>query len=85
MARLDVRTVAAVPETVVLLCTDGFYRLADMYGLYDDQALIRAARDRGLAGLVAELRGFEADAADDIRFGRFKTSDDAAALLLRVA
>lgn len=84
VARLDLRTVEAPSGTLVLLCTDGFYRLVDMYGLYGDHALITAARDRGLAGLVAELRGFEANAADDLRFGRFKTSDDAAALLLRV-
>ena len=36
------------------------------------------------AGQADRLRGFEADAADDIRFGRFKTSDDAAALLIEL-
>ena len=71
-------------STRVLLCTDGFYRLVDMYGLYDDDGLIRAALDGGLAALVGRLRGFEADAAENARFGRFKTSDDAAALLLEI-
>ena len=42
----------------------------------------QAAEREGLASLIGRLRGFEADAADDIRFGRFKTSDDAAALLV---
>ncbi|MEQ9333208.1 hypothetical protein [Thalassobaculum sp.] len=42
-------------------------------------------RAAGLASLVRRLRGFEADAAEDARFGRFKTSDDAAAILLAVA
>ena len=51
---------------------------------FDDDRLVRAALDQGLAALVARLRGFEADAADDVRFGRFKTSDDAAALLVAV-
>ena len=69
----------------MLLCTDGLYRLVDMYGLLDDDGLIRAALDHGLAPLVRRLRGFEADAADDARFGRFKTSDDAAAILVAVA
>ena len=83
--RLEVRTHDGAPGTRVLLCTDGFYRLVDMYGLLDDDGLIRAALDQGLAALVRRLRGFEADAADDARFGRFKTSDDAAAILLAVA
>lgn len=82
--RLDVRTVDTPSGTRVLLCTDGFYRLVDMYGLLDDDGLIRAALDRGLEEMVRQLRGFEADAAEDVRFGRFKTSDDAAALLLEV-
>ena len=82
---LDLRTIAAASGTRVMLCTDGLYRLVDMYGILDDDGLIRAALDDGLATLVARLRGFEADAADDARFGRFKTSDDAAALLLEVA
>ncbi|GHD39915.1 hypothetical protein GCM10017083_02570 [Thalassobaculum fulvum] len=83
-ARLDLRTEPAAAGTRVLLCTDGFYRLVDMYGLYDDDGLIRAALDGGLAALVGRLRGFEADAAENARFGRFKTSDDAAALLLEI-
>jgi hypothetical protein len=85
VAHLDIRTAATTPGTRVLLCTDGFYRLVDMYRLLDDDGLIRAAFDQGLAALVRRLRGFEADASDDVRFGRFKTSDDAAALLLEVA
>jgi hypothetical protein len=84
MAGLDTHAMAAEPGTRVLLCTDGFYRLVEMYGLYDDAGLFDAAEREGLAALIARLRGFEADAADDIRFGRFKTSDDAAALLVEL-
>lgn len=84
VASLDLRTLAAPPGTRVLLCTDGLYRLVDMYRQIDDDGLIRAALDDGLATLVGRLRGFEADAAEDGRYGRFKTSDDAAALLLEV-
>lgn len=82
--RLDLREVDAPPGTRVLLCTDGLYRLVDMYRILDDAGLLRAALADGLAALVARLRGFEADAAEDARFGRFKTSDDAAGLLLEV-
>lgn len=83
--RLDRQDVSAPAGTRVLLCTDGLYRLVDMYRLLDDDGLVRAALDHGLDTLVGRLRGFEADAADDLHFGRFKTSDDAAALLLEVA
>lgn len=31
--RLDIRTIEAPPGTRILLCTDGFYRLTDMYDL----------------------------------------------------
>ena len=85
MAGLNAHKTAAEPGTRILLCTDGFYRLVEMYGLYDDAGLFTAAESEGLPALIAKLRGFEADAADDIRFGRFKTSDDAAALLLELA
>lgn len=82
--RLDVRSLAAAPGTRVLLCTDGLYRLVDMYGILDDAGLVAAALEHGLAALVRQLRSFEADAAENARFGRFKTSDDAAALLLEL-
>ncbi|MEQ8398958.1 SpoIIE family protein phosphatase [Thalassobaculum sp.] len=82
--RLDIRQVTAPPGTRVLLCTDGFFRLTDMYALYTADALIRAALDGGLSRLIERLRSFEADAGENVRFGRFKTSDDAAALLLQV-
>jgi hypothetical protein len=39
---------------------------------------------RGLGELMRELRGMETSAADDTAIGRFKTSDDATALLLEV-
>lgn len=84
VAGLNTHETTAEPGTRILLCTDGFYRLVDMYGLYDDDGLFQAAEREGLATLIDRLRGFESDAADDIRFGRFKTSDDAAALLVEL-
>lgn len=68
----------------ILLMTDGFYRLVSPYGRYDDKGLIEAASAKGLGALLAELRSLEADPGDDAKIGRFKTSDDATALLIEV-
>lgn len=68
----------------ILLMTDGFSALADRYGAYDPGGLVRAALEQGLQALGAEVRAIEnADAASS-RHPRFKKSDDATALLLRL-
>ena len=64
--------------------SDGFYRLVSPYGRYTDAALIEAANAKGLGPLMQELRALEANPEDDAKVGRFKTSDDATALLLEV-
>jgi hypothetical protein len=69
----------------VLLATDGFAALADRYGAYDPAGLVRAAVARGVADLLVELRGIETRDADSSLHPRFKRSDDATALLLRVS
>lgn len=68
--------------TRVLMMTDGLYRLVSPYGRYTDAQLIEAASEKGLGALLSELRGQEASPEDDAKIGRFKTSDDATALLL---
>lgn len=68
----------------VLMMTDGFYRLVSPYGRYSDEQLIGIAIARGLGPLMTELRALEASPADDAAIGRFKTSDDATALLFEV-
>jgi hypothetical protein len=78
------RRISAPTDTLVLLATDGFLVLASDYGTYDVAALIVAAREKGLSALGAELRTIEASDAEGRRFPRFKKSDDATALLLRV-
>lgn len=68
----------------VLLMTDGFSALADRYRAYGAADLVRAALDKGLQELGRELRAIEnADSGGD-RHPRFKKSDDATALLLRL-
>jgi hypothetical protein len=68
----------------ILLCTDGFSALTDRYAAYDAPALVQAACDKGLQELGRELRAIEAADGANARFPRWKASDDATALLLRL-
>jgi hypothetical protein len=68
----------------LLLMTDGFSALADRYRIYEPAALVKAAMGVGLQELGRELRAVEAADAHGARHPRFKTSDDATALLLRL-
>ncbi len=68
----------------LLIATDGFSALVDRYALYDAAGLIDAALTRGLAALGAELRAFEEADAGGAQHPRYKKSDDATALLLRL-
>jgi hypothetical protein len=70
---------------VILLASDGFLALASDYGAYGADSLMQAAMDRGLDVLGEELRAIEEADADGVKFPRFKKSDDATALLLRMA
>lgn len=69
----------------LLLMTDGFAALTDRYGAYDAAGLVRAALDKGLQELGRELRAIEAADAVGAKHPRFKASDDATALLLRLS
>lgn len=68
----------------ILLMTDGFSALADRYARYDSGALMRAALEKGLAALVEELRAIETEDASGAQHPRWKRSDDATAMLLRL-
>lgn len=69
----------------ILLMTDGFSALADRYSVYEPAALVKAAISVGLQELGRELRALEASDAAGSRFPRFKQSDDATAVLLRLS
>jgi serine/threonine protein phosphatase PrpC len=79
------KRIAAPSGAMLLLCSDGFLALASDYGAYDPDALVAAAQSKGLKALCEELRAIELEDAEGRKFPRFKTSDDATALLLRVA
>jgi len=68
----------------ILLMTDGFAVLADQYGAYDPAGLVRAALEKGLQELGREIRAIEAADAGGAKHPRFKSSDDATAMLLRL-
>lgn len=71
--------------SMALMCTDGFSSLADTYGLYAPRELMQAASKNGLAPLGDEIRRIEREIdPDGIRFPRFKQSDDATAVLIRI-
>jgi hypothetical protein len=68
----------------ILLMTDGFAVLADQYGAYDSAGLVRDALDKGLQALGQEIRAIENADAGGAAHPRFKKSDDATALLMRL-
>ena len=61
--------------------TDGFHRLADTYGVYTQDDLVRRCRSAGLAGLVQELRAWEAARAGLHAPLAVKNADDASAVV----
>ncbi|HKB96980.1 MAG TPA: hypothetical protein VKB94_09025 [Rhizomicrobium sp.] len=83
-AHVSRRVMKMAPEAIVLLATDGFLALASDYGAYSADSLMAAAMSRGLAVLGEELRAIEAGDSGGDKFPRFKKSDDATALLLKV-
>jgi hypothetical protein len=86
-ACLERRREAAIPlvrPAHILLCTDGFAALCDRYEAYNAGGLVAVARDEGLLALGQRLRAIEEEDAIGERHPRWKKSDDATALLLRL-
>ena len=77
--------VAVARGDALLLMSDGFSALVDAYAAYDAAGLFAAVEARGLAALAVELRDIERADAACVRFPRFKASDDATAMWVRVA
>jgi hypothetical protein len=75
---------AAAAGTVVLACSDGLLVLACNYGAYDAKGLLAAAMTKGLAALGQELRAIEEADPEGRQLPRFKKSDDATAVLLKL-
>ena len=73
------------PSSHILLASDGFFALVSDYARYSVAELMSAVLERGLAPLGKELRSIEAEDPNGLAFPRFKSSDDATALLLSLA
>jgi hypothetical protein len=71
--------------TMILLASDGFLALTSDYGLYDVDALLAACESKGLEQMARELRLAEDADPEGAKFPRFKKSDDATAVLLRLS
>lgn len=78
----------AMPEIIhlatpaeILLCTDGYYRAVDHYGLHDDAGLIDGSAT-DVQVVLAALRAAERSDPDCSRYPRFKPADDATAVML---
>lgn len=76
--------VAVAPGDDILLMTDGFAAQIETYGAYDKDSLMKALLDGGLEILAAELRRIERGDAQCLIHPRFKVSDDATAIWVRV-
>jgi hypothetical protein len=82
--RLRHQAVSCPNGTIILLTSDGFSALVDLYREMDGQALVEAALADGLEPLVRRARAIETQVdPEGRRFPRFKESDDATAILLR--
>jgi hypothetical protein len=75
---------AIAPGAVVLIASDGLLSLITDYERYTPETFVDAAMSGGLAALVEEVRAIEADDPEGIGHPRFKKSDDATGILLRV-
>lgn len=83
--RLRHETAPCEDGTVVLLASDGFSALVDLYEAVDAKTLMEAALASGLEPLARLAREIETERDPDGRlYPRFKQSDDTTAILLRV-
>jgi len=82
---VETAQVAAAAGDELLMMTDGFAALIDDYAAMTPDRLMEAVAMRGLGSLADELRAIEQADPDGKRFPRYKMSDDASALWLRIA
>jgi hypothetical protein len=68
----------------ILLCTDGYYRAVDYYGMHSEESLLDASlASGGVDNVLDRIRSIEASDSACVKYLRFKPSDDATAVALR--
>lgn len=82
---LQVDRFPAIALKHVLMMSDGYYRLVDVYGALSDRHLLHRTAAEGADALLQELRSIEARDPTGATHPRLKMADDATALLLRRA
>lgn len=75
---------AIEPGDELLLMSDGFSALVSDYGRYDTAGFWAEIKTRGLMELAQELRDIEREDKACSHFPRFKVSDDATAIWLKI-
>lgn len=68
----------------LLLMSDGFVKLVGDYSKYSLSQFVEALQKKGLAELACELRHIENRDAACVEYPRFKISDDATAIWMRI-
>ena len=81
LKRIQHKVVPATRVDKILLATDGFYRLTNVFGLLAPGPLVNAAASDGLNRLVNLLRSVENEDETSVHFPRIKPLDDASAIL----
>ena len=75
----------ATLPAIGILCSDGFADSVDNYRLHTAADLIARAERDGLRPLLAEIRRVERETdPDGLQFPRYKRSDDASAILVKL-
>ncbi|MEZ5923774.1 MAG: protein phosphatase 2C domain-containing protein [Hyphomicrobiaceae bacterium] len=74
-----------VAGTTLLLATDGFMRLVDLFGRYSSDEMVEIALRQGLPALADELREMERADGECVHVPRTKPHDDASAILVGIA
>ncbi len=80
----EIQDINLKADCLILIMTDGFYRLVETFHYFTWQELLHHAQYNGLSSLLPILRQIEEEDPECIKFPRIKKSDDASALLLQV-
>jgi len=83
-SRIKSRTQDAAEIRHLLVVSDGFYRLVDVFRATDIRGLLKRSLEGRLELLCSELRALEFEDGACSAYPRIKTCDDASAVLLRI-